>query len=192
MTCDARTREFYDAEARAYAARAHHGAFLTEFMGELPSAGRILDLGCGGGQDSAAFRDAGFRVVSVDASEGLAAEAKRVWNIDVRVMDFTEIDFDEEFDGAWASGSLHHARGAELPAILRRVRRALKRGGLLNASLKADAEDRRDKFGRFFCAMDETTLAALAADWSDVRLERHEGTGYDREPTPWLRLSARA
>lgn len=188
---DTRTRAFYDAEAAAYAARSRVSRYLSDFIAELPPQTAVLDLGCGGGQDSAALRDAGFDVTSVDASPGLAAEAKRLYNIDVRVLDFGQLDDVAAFDGIWASGSLHHAEAAALPSIFGALRRALKPGGVLHASLKAGDTDRRDKLDRFFCAMDEKKLRALAAGWRDVRIERSQGGGYDNEPTSWLRLRAR-
>lgn len=188
---DPRTGAFYDAEAAAYAASARVSPYLSDFIAELPPHAAVLDLGCGGGQDSAALRDAGFVVTSVDASPGLAAEAKRLYNVDVRVLDFGQLDYVASFDGIWASGSLHHAAPATLPSIFGALSRALKPGGVLHASLKAGDADRRDKFDRFFCAMDEEKLRELAAGWRDVRIERGQGGGYDNEPTPWLRLRAR-
>lgn len=169
---DTRTRALYDAEAPAYAARSRVSAYLNEFIAELPPHAAVLDLGCGGGQDSAALRDAGFVVASMDASPGFATEAKRLYNIDVCVLDFGQLDHIAWFDGIWASGSLHHAEAAALPSIFDAMRSALEPGGVLHASLKAGEADRRDKFDRFFCAMDEKKLHALAADWWDVRIER--------------------
>lgn len=189
---DARTRAFYDAEAAAYAARARVSPYLNDFIAELAPHAAVLDLGCGGGQDSAALREAGCVVTSMDGSPGLAAEAKRLYNIDVRVLEFAQLDDVAAFNGIWAAASLHHAEPAALPAIFDALRRALKPGGLLHASFKAGDADRRDKFGRFFCAMDEEKLHGLAAGWCDVRIERGQGGGYDNEPTPWLRLRARS
>ncbi len=131
-------------------------------------------------------------MISIDASAGLAAEAKRLRAVDVRVLNFVTLDYDSCFEGIWAWASLHHAQGDELPVIFARLRRALKPNGVLHASLKAGAKDRRDKFERFFCAMDEARLRTLAAGWSDVRIDRNQRAGYDDEPTPWLRLRARA
>lgn len=150
----------------------------------------MLDLGCGGGQDSAALRDLGFHVTSIDASPGLAAEAKRRWNLDVRVREFADIDYEGAFDGILASASLHHAPSDALPNIFHRLRRALKPGGLLRASLKGGEADRRDALGRFCCAMDEARLRALLADWADVRIQCKLGAGYDGEATPWLAVWA--
>jgi SAM-dependent methyltransferase len=194
MTADAETRAFYDAEAAAYAARrasSEPTAAVASLAKRLEPGARILDLGCGGGQDSAALRDMGFDVVSVDASPGLAAEARRRWRLDVRVLDFTDLDYISAFDAVCAFASLHHARREELPSIFARIRAALKPAGLLHATLKAAAHDRRDTFGRFYCAMDEASLRALAADWTQTNITSHEGYGYDREPTTWLTLDAR-
>ncbi len=189
---DDRTRAFYDAEAHAYADNSRVSPFLADFIAALPAGAAVLDLGCGAGFDSAALREAGFVVASVDASAGLAAEAKRRHAIDVRILDFKDVDYIAAFDGVWANASLHHASLSALPAIFAAVRRAMKPGGVLHASLKEGAAERRDKLGRFFCAMDESTLRALVADWTDIHIERRLGSGYDNEPTSWLRLNARA
>lgn len=189
MSADERTLAFYDAEAAAYAAKGHGDTLLAEFISALPAGARVLDLGCGGGWHSAQLRDAGFVVTAIDGSAGLAAEAKQRWDIDVRAMQFDELDFVDAFDGVWASASLHHARAEDLPRVFAAIRRATKRDGVFHATLKV-GEDRRDKLDRFYCAMSESALSALTRDWRDVRIERNEGAGYDGEVTPWLRLRA--
>lgn len=189
MSADETTLAFYNAEAAAYAAASHGAGKLADFIAELPPGARVLDLGCGAGADSAALRTAGFAVTSVDASSGLAAEAKRRWDVDVRLMRFDDLDFVGAFDGVWASASLHHARADDLPRIFAAIRRATKSGGVLHATMKA-GEDRRDRLGRFFCAMSEGALAELARDWRNVRIDGGAGAGYDGETTPWLRLRA--
>lgn len=190
---DAATLAFYDAEASAYAERARATAgtpALDRFAAALPECARVLDFGCGGGQDSAALIARGFRVVSVDASPGLAAEAKRRWNVDVRQQRFLELVDEEAFDGVWACASLHHAAARDLPDVFARMHRALIPGGILHASLKT-GEDRRDKFGRFYCAMSAEALAALVADgWRDVKIVTKPGGGYDDEYADWLMLTA--
>ena len=189
MSADQRTLAFYDAEAAAYAEQPHGAGMLDDFIAEVRPGGRVLDLGCGGGWHSAQLRDAGFAVTAVDGSAGLAAEVKRRWDIEVRVMRFDALDYVDAFDGVWASASLHHAPAEELPRIFAAIRRGMKSGGMLHATFKV-GDDRRDKFGRFFCAMNESALAALAADWRDVRINGGQGSGYDGEPTAWLRLRA--
>jgi SAM-dependent methyltransferase len=190
MSADDRTIAFYNAQASAYAAKAFQRSHLKTFLADLPKGARVLDLGCGGGADSAAALAAGCVVISVDASAGLAAEAKRRWNVDVRVMDFSGVDLVDAFDGVWASASLHHARVEDLPSVFAAIRMATRPSGVFHATLKAGDTDRRDRLGRFYCAMNEATLVGLAADWREVRIDGSEGAGYEGDVTPWLRLRA--
>ena len=189
MSADPRTLAFYDAEAAAYAAQPHGAGMLDDFMVALSPGATVLDLGCGGGWHAARMRDAGFAVTAVDGSPGLAAEVKRRWDIEVRVMRFDELDFVNAFDGVWASATLHHAPAEQLAGIFETIRRATKPNGIFHATFKAGA-DRRDKFGRFFCAVSESALRTWSTHWRDVRIDGGEGAGYDGEPTPWLRLRA--
>ncbi len=191
MSADERTIAFYDAEARAYAAAEHQYVLLQVFIAETRPGGSVLDLGCGAGAHAAALRAQGFAVTAIDRSAGLAAEAKRLWDVDVRLADFSSLDVIDAFDGVWASASLHHAPANDLPGIFAAVHRSMKANGSFHATVKAGAHDRRDALGRFFCAMNEDTLAALAAHWRSFEIERHEGPGYDGEITPWLWLRAR-
>ncbi len=190
MSGDKQTVAFYDAEAGPYAAHSFEASQLADFMAELPPGAHVLDLGCGAGADTAAMIAAGFSVTSADASIGLAAEAKRRWNVDVRVMEFSDLNFVDVFDGVWASASLHHARAEDLPGVFAAIRRATKSGGAFHATLKADDNDRRDRLGRFYCAMSEVTLAMLATNWRDVRIDAGEGAGYEGDIARWLRLRA--
>jgi SAM-dependent methyltransferase len=123
---DPETRAFYDRDAADYATRGNvlhkiHPT-LDVFATRLPAGGRVLDLGCGGGQHSAALVAKGFAVTSIDPSPGLAAEAKRLWNVDVVSGSFDELDYDSVFDGVWAAASLHHAQTSALPGIFARIR----------------------------------------------------------------------
>lgn len=193
MSVDAETQAFYDAEAKAYAERFSTGRplkALAAFRDSLPDRAHVLELGCGAGQDAAMLRDLGCVVTCMDASPGLAAVARERFGLDVRVGDFETLDDVELYDGVWANASLHHATTDRLPAIFARIRRALKPGGLLEASLKTGA-DRRDALGRFYCAMDETRLRALAAAFDIDSLTTRAGGGYDDVAVDWLRLRAR-
>ncbi len=196
MSADAATIAFYDRDASTYVQHViDHGVreSLIAFEAKLPRAADVLDLGCGGGQDSAWLRDQGHRIVSMDASAGLAREAKARFGIDVRVGDFTALDAIAAFDGVWAAASLHHAERAALPDIFARIGAALKQGGHFAANMKG-GEDRRDGIGRFYCAMDADGAHALLADrtvWADVHILERTGDGFDGVATPWLIISAR-
>ncbi len=195
MSADAETIAFYDRDAAAYAAHvAAHGLrpSLETFEAALPRNARVLDLGCGGGQDAAWLHDGGHAVTAMDASPGLAREAKTRWDIDVRVADFSTLDDINTFDGVWSAAALHHAQRDHLPDIFARIARALRPGGAFSATMKA-GEDRRDSLGRFYCAMDAAAAHALFDEhaWADVHIRATEGAGYDAAATPWLVLTAR-
>jgi hypothetical protein len=52
-------------------------ALLTELLRELPGGGRILDLGCGPGQDARRLKAGGHPVVGLDFSASLLVHARR-------------------------------------------------------------------------------------------------------------------
>ncbi len=193
---DPATIAFYDRDAETYAQSAiDHGVrdSLRRFEARLPRAARVLDLGCGGGHESAWLAEHGHNVTSMDASPGLAAEAKRRFGIDVRVADFAALDDVDAYDGVWSGAALHHAKTVELPAIVVAIARALKPGGVFGALLKA-GQDRRDGLGRFYCGIDAGGMRALLADravWTEAEVQETSGAGYDRVETPWLIVSAR-
>jgi 2-polyprenyl-3-methyl-5-hydroxy-6-metoxy-1,4-benzoquinol methylase len=99
-----------------------------------PVAGkRLLDYGCGQGEEAAYFAKLGARVTAIDISRvGLQvgrdrAEANGL-AIDFRYMNCLRTDFpDESFDIVHGSGILHHLG---LKNSLREVRRLLVPGGV--------------------------------------------------------------
>ena len=195
MKADLQTIAFYDRDAETYAKSAvDHGVrdSLHRFEMSLPRNARVLDYGCGGGQESAWLAAEGHRVDSTDASPGLAAEAKRLFGIEVQIADFLDLDARDVYDGVWAGASLHHAQTGDLPAIITRVASALKPGGAFAGILKA-GEDRRDSLGRFYCGIDAPRFRAMleAAAFTDVDMRDSVGTGYDQVDTPWIIFAAR-
>jgi len=74
---DPETLAFYGSEACAYVARyrGEQSNDLAGFLDRLPPAGRVLELGCGGGGDTAAMLAYGLDVVPTDGSPEMAREA---------------------------------------------------------------------------------------------------------------------
>ena len=193
---DAETLDFYAREASAYAARWPDGtgAPLTCFLDRLPPGARILELGCGGGQDAAAMIARGFDVDATDGTPALAAEAAKLLARPVRVMRFNELEAIEAYDAIWAAACLLHVPRPALPGVLARVWRALQPGGWHWASYKATGAEGRDRFGRLFnqLTVDQLSAAYRKSDaWDVVGFEEWLGGGYDGVAVPWVAITAR-
>jgi len=195
MNADPATIAFYDADAAAYAAwsaREAPRAPLRRFIAAMPAGGSALDLGCGAGWAAAEMAAAGLRVQALDASPGLVAQA-RARGVDARLGRFEDLSHIAAHDGVWASFSLLHAPRADLPALIARVARALKPGGLLYLGMKEGAGERRDSLGRRYAYVSEEDLREMlaAAGLARVEIERETMRGRDGAPETGLHAFAR-
>ena len=121
----------------------------NKFLGYLQKGNCILDAGCGSGRDSKYFMEKGMQVVSMDASEAICQLAAEYIGKPVECLRFEDMQWEEEFDGVWASASLLHVRKADLPGVLGKLHRALKPEGILYGSVKYGAAE-EERLGRFF------------------------------------------
>jgi SAM-dependent methyltransferase len=191
---DADTLGFYATEAELYAGRARElGAVrLQRFAGLVPPGGQVLELGCGGGQDSEALLAFGLDVTATDGSPELAAQATQRLGRPVFVLLFEDLAAQAAYDGVWANACLLHVPRPALAGIVARVRRALRPGGAFYASFKAGEAEGRDRFGRYYNYPDAGWLreAYGAGGWSRLDIDEDLGGGYDQEPTRWLHALA--
>jgi SAM-dependent methyltransferase len=105
-----------------------------KFMSAILEGAAVLDLGCGSGRDSLEFIERGYDVTAIDGAEELCELASIHIGQDVLCMQFDELDFDEVFDGIWASAALIHISPEELKGVFEKVIKALKPGGILYMS----------------------------------------------------------
>lgn len=101
-----------------------------------PAGARILDLPCGYGRHAALLARCGFRVVGVDLSRAMLAEARRRFTEGPRLRfrrgDMRRVTFREEFDAVInLYTSFGYFTPAQNEAVLRRMARALRPGGRL-------------------------------------------------------------
>jgi 2-polyprenyl-3-methyl-5-hydroxy-6-metoxy-1,4-benzoquinol methylase len=146
---------------------------------------RVLDVGCGEAQLTAAVARAGHAVVGVDvAEEPLRRAREQHAALDVRLVDVDgEWPFDDaSFDAVWAGETIEHV--ADTAGWLSQVRRVLRSGGSLLASTPAHGRlrmlalalsarrldehfDPRSDHLRFYT---RRTLAGLLADFGFERI----------------------
>ena len=131
-----------------------------EFLKKIPENGHILDAGCGSGRDTLMFKSYGYKVTSIDGSIEMCKLASKHTKQEVHYMQFQEIEFNEIFDGIWASASLLHIKSNEIISVLKKLKKSLKKEGILYASFKyGDFEGKRD--GRYFNDLKEETATEL-------------------------------
>jgi SAM-dependent methyltransferase len=169
-------------------------AFYEPFLKLIPAGGRILDAGCGSGRDSLAFLRLGYEVVSIDASGEMVKATSDLTGQDARLMKFSDMNFESEFDGIWACASLLHVPRTDLSEVLGRLWTALKLDGVFYLSFKhGDAERIED--GRFFNDMDEPLLLSVVASeerWNLLKAWITDDVRKDRQPgLKWLNALVR-
>lgn len=191
---DETTLAFYAKEADIYAVRPRKmdHVHMDAFLKRLPAGASVLELGCGSGQDSEAMLARGFDVTPTDGSAELARQAEKRLGRPVRVLLFEEVEEKEVYDGVWASACLLHVPRAELAGIIGRINDALKPGGVFYASFKAGVREGRDRFDRYYNypSADWLCDAYGPARWQSIDIEKTAGSGYDKQPTDWLLLTA--
>ncbi len=143
-----RSRAAWDARAERWHARAEANALAADRGAELDRIwdalrlsrdARVLDAGCGSGQWSIAFAERGARVTGIDLSPEmirLARDAASARGLDIewRTGDVTRLaDPLAVFDAIHARVLLQFV--PDVPAALRELRRVLRPGGRLLASV---------------------------------------------------------
>lgn len=121
---------------------------------------RVLDAGCGSGRDSLHFMEAGFQVVSVDASAAMCELAQKHTGQPVRALRLEELDYEGAFEGVWCCAAALHVARAEIQDVLYRLHRALVPGGVCYLSFKYGDQERLSG-GRRFLDMNEAALVEL-------------------------------
>lgn len=121
-------------EAQTWSARgyAENAAFVPAYGGAVvdllaPRPGeQVLDLGCGDGALTLQIARRGARVLGVDSSAELLAQAN-ARGLETRRMDGQALSFSAEFDAVFSNAALHWM--GDHDAVVEGVRRALKPGG---------------------------------------------------------------
>ncbi len=133
------TIDYYNKNAKSYFDKTVDAKMAEQyniFLKHVKPNGRILDFGCGSGRDSLAFKNMGFEVYAIDGSEELCKLARQYTGLDVKCMDFFDLNDKEFYDGIWACSSILHVEREKLPDILRKMIKALKEDGVIYTCFK--------------------------------------------------------
>jgi trans-aconitate 2-methyltransferase len=118
-------------DAKQYQARHsyvfEYGQAVLDLLAPQPGE-RILDLGCGSGQLTAAIAAAGAHVIGIDSSPEMLVEARAHYpEIEFRLGDAADFALAEPVDAVFSNAALHWVKNAAGAAVS--ISRALKPGG---------------------------------------------------------------
>lgn len=171
---DKLTKKYYETNANAYTLLTINTDMhetCDRFLSCMKEKGKILDFGCGSGRDSLYFKKRGYEVTALDGSKALCDYAEKLLQQPVICMDFMAFDECDAYDGIWACASLLHCPKEDLPLILRKLHKALKKVGILYMSFKyGKFTGYRD--GRYYQDMNEETLGKLLSDVNGFVIEK--------------------
>lgn len=186
------TLDYYDINALGFfesTFKVDMESLYQPFLRYLPDHAVILDLGCGSGRDTLAFKNKGYQVTATDYSKELVDKASRLSGVDVRFESFYELSELNQYDGVWACASLLHCERNRLPEVLEKILKALKVNGICYMSFKYGAGDRY-KDGRQFTDMDESQTQSLLKKFDNILLLQQWIT-IDKRPNhneDWLNI----
>jgi SAM-dependent methyltransferase len=135
----------YDAEAPTYDNDPYpvetQRRFVERLVATCPPDGTVLDAPCGTGQYFALVAAAGRRVVGIDQSAGMLAQARaRGIAVALHRVGLQELDFESEFDAAMTVDAMENVFPEDWPAVLGNLRRAVRPGGHLYLTVEEVAE----------------------------------------------------
>lgn len=166
------TLDYYDINALGFfesTFKVDMESLYLPFLRYLSDQAFILDLGCGSGRDTLAFKNKGYQVAATDYSKELVDKASQLTGINVRFESFYELSEQNQYDGVWACASLLHCERERMPDVLEKILKALKGNGICYMSFKYGAGDRYND-GRQFTDMDESQAQSLLKKFDNILL----------------------
>jgi SAM-dependent methyltransferase len=148
---------------------------LVDFIEQqckLKSGDKILDLGCGGGDQLKLFAVKGYRVVGIDKVPSLVEYANEIFKKEglkgeFHTGDMRKIEYRDEFDLCTIlSGSFGFFSDEENERLLVKIHRALKPGGQAFIDYLSIEESSHLKHTRSWNPIDDGYM--LAEEWYDI------------------------
>ncbi len=187
---------------RIYAARAignwkknrSPSKFLRHFAKVIPKGKRLLDYGCGIGEELAWLNSKGFQVDGIDATKPFVLEARRRCPAaKIQLARFETVALPKQyFDGIWCNAALIHLSRREIASQLHKLHQALKPTGVLGLTLIWGTSSKihhNDWIpGRHFTGYQKSTAQALMRRWGPNSLKV---VASDGKHGRWIQILAR-
>jgi len=209
------TRDAYNWLAASYAQNwsNHIDQTLTEpFLKLLPPQAIVLDVGCGPGQYTKYFARWNCKIVGIDLSANMLAQAKPIFQNGLfSRMDMWNMGFPTGlFDALWVCASFPHVPENEAVRVLTEFKRIIKNEGILflgiilrDASVRVESIQEMGEYnreGRFFqCYRELTQFEPYLADAGFKIIETRSRTIHSNvvenahcKTNTWLNIYCRA
>jgi len=96
---------------------------LKKFLTFLPTQAKVLDIGCGGGQDSKFLSDSGCSVLGIDVSKEMIRLAKKFApKTNFKIADVMKLSTSIKYDGIWCCRVFHHISIDEQDKFLDKIK----------------------------------------------------------------------
>ncbi|MBS3167506.1 class I SAM-dependent methyltransferase [Candidatus Woesearchaeota archaeon] len=165
---------------------------LAKFVSMLPKKGKVMDAGSGCGRDSAYLKEDNLEVISIDLSDGMINEAKKL-GVETKKEDLLKIKNKEEFDGIWCMATLADVPKKDASKLIKNFYNSLKEKGVIYLAVKeGDGENIIEKkeynnHPRFYALYKEEELRNLLEENKFSIIEIIHGND---EGTKWLEVFA--
>lgn len=193
---DNSTINYYNTHAATYFADTVHVDMSENcdcFARYIKPGGRIMDIGAGSGRDMLYFKQKGFQVEGIDASDELCRMASDYAGVQVRCLRIQDWQPEEVYDGLWANASLLHLPMEEIEEFVLRAEKYLSERGAMYLSLKSGIDTGSDARGRYFTNMTMEKLQWLFSKTAGLKIAEHWTTQdrLNRDGFEWLNVIAR-
>lgn len=188
-----KTIDYYNSNAAQYFSNTVN-VDMTEccerFLKYVVSGGRIIDIGAGSGRDIKYFKDNGYTVEGIDASEEMCRLAAVYTGVTVRCERIQGWNPQEKYDGIWANASLLHLSITEIEDFIRRAVDYLNPNGALYISMKKGIQTGQDSNGRFFTGFSEEKVQQIIENSTALEIIDMWITedGLGRNEAKWLNV----
>jgi len=193
---DRATLDVYERMAKDYAdrVRADERTGMQTFLSDIKPGARVLDLGCGPGNDAAAMAKAGYDVLAVDAAAAMVTLAASQEGVTAQQAQFDDIPTLGQFAGIWASFSLLHAPRADLPRHLSDIHAACDPRAPFCIGMKTGTGEGPDQLGRHYTYYSDSALrgALDAAGFTVSEAWYGQSKGLAGNLDPWIILLSHA
>lgn len=188
-----KTIDYYNSNAAQYFSNTvstDMSECCDRFLKYVVPRGRIIDIGAGSGRDIKYFKDKGYVVEGIDASEEMCRLAADYSGTEVTCERIQDWYPQEKYDGIWANASLLHLAFDEIKEFVCRASDYLKPNGVFYISMKKGIQTGCDNNGKFFTDFSEEKVQQIVSKSTAfiVTDSWETGDGLSREKFRWLNL----